>query len=279
MHQSGSLHAKELIIIKIKAVLKLITLTFSALKARKLRLCLSKYIDILSRELTPEDLDVDPLIETMRVEEVDNSRLLSEYQELAGVNINRVSEYNRLNICCGSTVLDEYDNTDIRQVDPRVIVFDHTEPWPLESESYDEVFARHCLEHFCLGEARFIVSEIYRVLRPGGIIYVVVPNLEYINWTINDTDPLKRKRLMAFYYGYQEFETWDFSSRYDSHKWGYTRGTLASLLTHAGFTNVRNLTGNPISREFKAKHWSGGLTESGSTAHHLEMIARKPVGR
>lgn len=281
MYQSDSSHARGMSIINKNAIQKLFKLTFSALKAGKLRLCFGAYIDVLSRELIPHDLNVDQLAETIQVEEVDNECLLSEYPDLADVNINRVSEYKRLNICCGERVLDGYDNTDIRKVDPRVMVFDHTEPWALESESYDEVFARHCLEHFSLKQARFVASETYRVLRPGGVVYVVVPNLEYINWNINDLDPLKRKLLMAFYYGYQDdaYEKWDFCPRYDSHKWGYTSGTLSSLLTHAGFTNVRNLTGNPNSREFKAKHWGGGLTNSGSTAHHLEMIARKLGGR
>jgi len=181
----------------------------------------------------------------------------------------------KLNICCGSLLLEGYDNSDLHPINSTVMEFDHSKTWPVKSESYDEVYARHCIEHFSKDEATFLVGEIYRVLRPGGMVYITCPNLGYIRWDMNDPDPRKRDILMAFYFGYQ---TKSFDSRCDSHKWGYTWETLGHLLIDIGFWKVKNLTNNPISREFQAKRWFGGIITEGNTAHHLEVIGVKRLG-
>lgn len=54
-------------------------------------------------------------------------------------------------------------------------------PWPVESDAYDEVHAYEVLEHLgALGDAvSFFAhfSEIWRVLKPGGLLFATVPAL------------------------------------------------------------------------------------------------------
>ena len=243
-----------------KNVFKLI---YAVVRARRICHAIKVSINCISEALTNEFTSRKIIVEKQ------NDEFMSLFKQYEESNAKK-----RLNICCGSLLLEGYDNTDARQTDPSVIVFDHVKPWPLKSNSYDEVYARHCIEHFTKDEGQFLVSEMYRVLRPGGIVYITCPNLEYITWNINDSDPRKREILMSFYFGWQRQPF----QQYDVHKWGYTEGTLRSLLISVGFTNVKNLTNNPVSREFKAKRWFGGLNKSGNTEHHLEVIGMKTRG-
>lgn len=49
-------------------------------------------------------------------------------------------------------------------------------PWPVEDNSYDNVFAKYCLEHISWRDIKQAVKEIYRVLRKNGKVIVNVPN-------------------------------------------------------------------------------------------------------
>jgi SAM-dependent methyltransferase len=61
-----------------------------------------------------------------------------------------------------------------------VIVHDLRLGFPFENESYEAVYGSHVLEHLQPEEAGFVLGECHRVLKPGGIIRIVVPDLEEI---------------------------------------------------------------------------------------------------
>ena len=50
--------------------------------------------------------------------------------------------------------------------------------FPFPANRFDFVYSSHVIEHFTLKEARFLLREAYRVLKPGGVIRAVVPDLE-----------------------------------------------------------------------------------------------------
>ena len=50
---------------------------------------------------------------------------------------------------------------------------------PRDADSYDVVSASHLLEHFPAFEAPTVVHEWLRILRPGGQLKIVVPNVEW----------------------------------------------------------------------------------------------------
>ncbi|GAI47982.1 unnamed protein product, partial [marine sediment metagenome] len=54
---------------------------------------------------------------------------------------------------------------------------DLEEPLPLESESYDGVFSKFVLEHLRIAKVRRFISEVHRILKPGGIAVVITANL------------------------------------------------------------------------------------------------------
>ena len=62
-------------------------------------------------------------------------------------------------------------------------------PWPLESDSFDEVHAYEVLEHLgTQGDAKAFFAhfgEIYRVLKPGGTLFATVPAWDDV-WAWSD---------------------------------------------------------------------------------------------
>ena len=57
------------------------------------------------------------------------------------------------------------------------IVADIRKGIPLEDNSADEINCEHTLEHIQLNEDFiFVMNEIYRVLKPGGTVYIEVPH-------------------------------------------------------------------------------------------------------
>jgi predicted SAM-dependent methyltransferase len=64
--------------------------------------------------------------------------------------------------------------------DPRIHLHDLTRNFPWQDESVDVVYSSHMLEHFSREHGRLFLAECHRVLKIGGIIRIVVPDLEYI---------------------------------------------------------------------------------------------------
>jgi len=57
------------------------------------------------------------------------------------------------------------------------LMHDANDPFPLPDESFDLVFSSEVIEH--IRDYRACVAEIKRVLRPGGILIMKTPNLEF----------------------------------------------------------------------------------------------------
>jgi len=86
----------------------------------------------------------------------------------------------RVNLGCGRRRHPEWTNCDLVPDGPDVVRCDLRSPLPFPAASCEAVYAAHVLEHLAVGEARRLVAEIHRVLRPGGVVRIVVPDLENI---------------------------------------------------------------------------------------------------
>jgi SAM-dependent methyltransferase len=62
-------------------------------------------------------------------------------------------------------------------VDPKIVRWDLRKGIPFPADSIDVVYHSHVLEHFDRDDALRLLAECHRVLRPGGILRVVVPDL------------------------------------------------------------------------------------------------------
>lgn len=85
-----------------------------------------------------------------------------------------------LNIGCGRRRHPAWVNIDLVPDGPDVVPFDIRHPLPFADQSFDAVYASHVLEHLTPGKAARFLREVRRVIRPGGMIRIVVPDLEGI---------------------------------------------------------------------------------------------------
>ena len=58
---------------------------------------------------------------------------------------------------------------------------DITQPLPVPAHSIEEILIEHCLEHVSGPQAFRFLKEAFRVLKPGGLIRICVPELERLS--------------------------------------------------------------------------------------------------
>ncbi|MCX7879301.1 MAG: glycosyltransferase [Ignavibacteria bacterium] len=85
-----------------------------------------------------------------------------------------------VNLGCGNHFHKDWINIDFNKTGENVIQYDLLNGIPFEDNTADVIYHSHLLEHFPKAYAPIFIKECYRVLKPGGIIRVVVPNLEEI---------------------------------------------------------------------------------------------------
>jgi SAM-dependent methyltransferase len=146
----------------------------------------------------------------------------------------------RLNIGCGARVLDGFTNCDI-QANPNAprppeILCD-AKSIPLPDGCAVEVRAIHVFEHFYRWECESVLAEWRRLLRPGGLLVLELPNLvkcceNYLSGRKRggkDPDQLARWGI------YGDPRTGD---KFMCHPWGWSPEELAAFLRANGFTRV-----------------------------------------
>jgi SAM-dependent methyltransferase len=117
--------------------------------------------------------------------------------------MSKIENSINLNLGCGACVVDGWMNVDcavgarmvkipgFRAVnrrlkifamdwDSRIILHDLTKRFPWKDDSVDIIYSSHTLEHFSAKEGRLFISECFRVLKVGGIIRLLVPDLSHI---------------------------------------------------------------------------------------------------
>jgi SAM-dependent methyltransferase len=66
--------------------------------------------------------------------------------------------------------------TDLHPKDDTVVQLDVESNFPIDSESFDFVLAFYLLEH--VFDTRHVLAEAFRITRPGGMIFGVIPQTE-----------------------------------------------------------------------------------------------------
>lgn len=90
------------------------------------------------------------------------------------------ANHPRLHLGCGRHPHPAWINADLVPVDDDVRALDVTRPLPFETASMEAVYHAHLIEHLEPSIGRRFIEDCYRVLRPGGVIRVTVPDLEQI---------------------------------------------------------------------------------------------------
>ncbi|NMG11522.1 SAM-dependent methyltransferase [Brasilonema sp. UFV-L1] len=84
----------------------------------------------------------------------------------------------KLNLGCGDRYSTSWINIDFNSSQPEIISHNLLQPLPFPDNSIDVVYNSHIIEHFSREDAETVTKECFRVLKPNGILRIVVPNLE-----------------------------------------------------------------------------------------------------
>jgi predicted SAM-dependent methyltransferase len=91
---------------------------------------------------------------------------------------NNLSARRLLNVGCGTRLHADWVNADIAARAPGVIAIDLRRELPFPAASFEAVYCSHVLEHLSKGDGAELLGRLHRILRPGGVLRVVVPDLE-----------------------------------------------------------------------------------------------------
>lgn len=118
-------------------------------------------------------------------------------------------------------------------------------PLPLPQRSFAFVFGEHVIEHLSESTGTRLLSELHRILRPGGVVRLTTPDLRKIIAIYEDRNPVVSLADYARYLdektgkvherGCQVFN--DFL-RLWGHRHIYDEDDLSARLRSAGFTDV-----------------------------------------
>ena len=81
----------------------------------------------------------------------------------------------KLNLGCGKRHLVGYTNVDEIEPADKLVTLTDT-PWPWDDSSVDEIYMRNVMEHFADPDARRVMAECWRVLKPDGLLHIIVPH-------------------------------------------------------------------------------------------------------
>ena len=126
-----------------------------------------------------------------------------------------------------------------------ILVHDLRKPLPFPDGYAGAIYGSHVLEHLYLVEAEALLGECRRVLRGGGVLRLVVPDLraavdEYVSG--GDADSLNQRlglRDRQPPSGNPAYRMYSALKDFHSHKWMYDEASLSSRLEAAGFEDVR----------------------------------------
>lgn len=107
---------------------------------------------------------------------------------------------------------------------------DLTRPLPFRDGSIHAIFSSHVFEHLFMDEVERLVAECFRILEPGGVIRVVVPDLEKVVALFDPEDPRAFMREI--------YEVSTRSAVKNSHHSGFTGPFLCQLFKQAGYKEV-----------------------------------------
>ena len=102
--------------------------------------------------------------------------------------------------------------------------------FPYPDASFQWVFSSHVLEHLFPEDAQFCLREIFRILKIGGGLRIVLPDLDKLVAGYNPKNP--ESFLIGIFGAYKKTGSKNF------HHWHYNFNLLKSILEDIGFSKI-----------------------------------------
>ncbi|MBW2998221.1 methyltransferase domain-containing protein [Candidatus Woesearchaeota archaeon] len=149
----------------------------------------------------------------------------------------------------GKRIGDDWQTLDLIPDYNADVIADINKPLDMiEDNTYDLIYASHILEHVPWFKSVNVLKELFRILKPGGIVEIWVPDFEKIVQTY------KEKRIKDSWFmknPEHDFMQWvngrifahdrEESNIYNWHKSLYDESHLRNCLEKAGFKDLKRL--------------------------------------
>lgn len=138
--------------------------------------------------------------------------------------------------------------------EPRYVNHCLPEQLPFEFDSIDGILASHIIEHFDIHDAVKIMADCHRVLRPGGILVVSVPDAKYF-LSVYDRDKVENAVEL---FGEPIHDKWQpnffsYALFHTQHKQVLAQSSLRCLFLKAGFQSILHwdaVTSGPFTKDY-----------------------------
>lgn len=100
-----------------------------------------------------------------------NDRYVHAYAAKHGVK--------KLHLGCGNNYLDSWINTDFRPNAKRIFL-DITKRFTFSDNTFDYLFTEHVIEHVPYQAGKNLIQESFRILKPGGTLRIVTPDVNFL---------------------------------------------------------------------------------------------------
>jgi predicted SAM-dependent methyltransferase len=125
----------------------------------------------------------------------------------------------------------------------------------IDDETYNGVYSEHFIEHLEKEEGINFFKEMYRIMKPGGVIRTIWPPMDFVEWLGSDQD-LSSHPFVEHYYSFyvvkhkfpppgnehkskQEQCALGLLHQNGEHKYLWRKQEMIDMLREQGYTNIR----------------------------------------
>ena len=123
-----------------------------------------------------------------------------------------------------------------------------TQTWPFPGEVFDFAFSEHMIEHVTHDAGAIVLGQAHRVLRPGGVLRIVTPDLSFLtdlHRQDGDWTEMQSQYVREAFQNYNEVKDSNAAQiinnfvRNWGHQFIYDFISLKKALEDAGFSEVK----------------------------------------
>lgn len=150
----------------------------------------------------------------------------------------------KLHLGCGTNILPGWINTDMMP-SPVADYLDSTRRFPFTDGSFAAAFCEHMIEHMEKPQARSLVQEVFRVLRPKGVFRIVTPSFESFARIALDPASATAQKYLAYFRQFVNNPQADLGDAINlifyghGHRHVYLIEELAAMLRQMGFSETK----------------------------------------
>lgn len=150
------------------------------------------------------------------------------------IDRRRIRGREYLDVGCGMHPHSDFINLDYDWRPGIDVCWSVAKPLPFRNRTLHGIFSEHCLEHVPFEVCDFALSEFQRVLAPGGIVRIVMPDgaLYLRRYAAGEPLPYGENEMSAMFSVNRVFRDY-------GHQFIYDFNTLRQMLERQGFQDIR----------------------------------------